>query len=111
MSHQPNLFSSHATDGSAEAPSQTAPEQPRSGPIWIRRFELFLRVAVRLYLGLLVMVLPWTGFWEGNHLLSVSPHLAAFFMLGGVRGIVSGLGLLNLWIAISDAIHYREFHS
>jgi hypothetical protein len=25
-----------------------------------------------------------------------------------VRGIVSGIGLLNLWIALSDAIHYRE---
>jgi hypothetical protein len=25
-----------------------------------------------------------------------------------VRGVVSGLGLLNIWIAVSDAIEYRE---
>jgi hypothetical protein len=27
---------------------------------------------------------------------------------GALRGMVSGLGLLNLWIAISEAIHYKE---
>jgi hypothetical protein len=25
-----------------------------------------------------------------------------------VRGLVSGLGLLNLWIAFHDALHYRD---
>jgi hypothetical protein len=27
---------------------------------------------------------------------------------GAIRGLVSGLGILNLWIAISEAIHYKE---
>jgi hypothetical protein len=109
MSHQPNLFSSHAPDGSAEPAHKNAPEPARSVPVWMRRMELFLRVAVRLYLGLLVMVLPWTVYWDDNHFLTVYPRVAAFASLGGVRGVVSGLGLLNLWIAVSEAIHYREF--
>jgi hypothetical protein len=111
MSHQPNLFSSQVPNGSADPAPKTAPETPRTAPVWLRRLELFLRVAVRLYLGLLVMVLPWTVYWEENHFLSLSPRLAAFATFGGVRGIVSGLGLLNLWIAVSEAIHYREFDS
>jgi hypothetical protein len=28
-------------------------------------------------------------------------------MYGAVRGMVSGLGLLNLWIAIVEAVHFR----
>jgi hypothetical protein len=27
---------------------------------------------------------------------------------GFVRGVLSGLGLVNLYIAISDAVNYRE---
>jgi hypothetical protein len=27
---------------------------------------------------------------------------------GAVRGIVSGIGLLNLWVAFQDAIRHRD---
>jgi hypothetical protein len=111
MSHQPNLFSSNAPHGSADPPPkpapQTLPEQHRT-PVWLRRIDLFLRVIVRLYLGLLVVALPWTHLWDENHLFNLVPQIAAFTANGAVRGVISGLGLLNIWIAISDAIHYRE---
>ncbi|QNI31445.1 hypothetical protein H7849_20570 [Alloacidobacterium dinghuense] len=111
MSHQPNLFSSNAPHGSAEPAPKPAPqllvEQHRT-PVWLRRVDLFLRVVVRLYLGLLVVALPWTHLWDENHLFSLIPQIAWFTANGVVRGIVSGLGLLNIWIAVSDAIEYRE---
>jgi hypothetical protein len=28
-------------------------------------------------------------------------------MFGAVRGMISGLGLLNLWIALDEALHFR----
>jgi hypothetical protein len=31
-------------------------------------------------------------------------------MYGAVRGVVSGLGLLNLWIAVTEALHFRGRH-
>jgi hypothetical protein len=111
MSHQPNLFSSNAPNGSAESTPKPAPqllpEQHRT-PGWLRRVDLFLRVIVRLYLGLLVLALPWTHLWDENHLFNLVPQIAWLANNGVVRGIVSGLGLLNIWIAISDAIGYRE---
>ena len=107
MSHQPNLFSSNAPNGSAESTPKPAPqllpEQHRT-PAWLRRIDLFLRVIVRLYLGLLVVALPWTHLWDENHLFNLIPQIAWLANNGVVRGIVSGLGLLNIWIAISDAI-------
>ena len=96
---------------SAEPARKPAPpllvKQHRT-PVWLRRVDLFLRVVVRLYLGLLVVALPWTHLWDENHLFSLVPQIAWFAANGVVRGIVSGLGLLNIWIAVSDAIEYRE---
>jgi hypothetical protein len=105
---QPNLFSMEAPNGSAESASNPAPEPKPPTPVWLRRLELLLRVTVRLYLGLLVLVLPWLHQWVDNRFFNLAPYLAALAAHGAVRGIVSGLGLLNIWIAISDAIHYRD---
>jgi hypothetical protein len=111
MSHQPNLFSSNTPNGSADPvpkPSLQVIPEPHHTPVWLRRVDLFLRVIVRLYLGLLVVVLPWTHLWDDNHIFNLVPQIAWLAANGAVRGIVSGLGLLNIWIAIGDAIRYRE---
>ena len=88
MSYQPNLFSSNAPNGSAEpAPKpapQLLPEQHRT-PTWLRRVDLFLRVIVRLYLGLLVVALPWTHLWDENHLFNLVPQIAWLADNGVVR--------------------------
>lgn len=53
-------------------------------------------------------MLPWTHFWSDNRFLIFIPHLAVIALSGTARGIVSGLGFLNIWIAIDDAIHFRQ---
>src|ERR1700761_9806248 len=111
MSYQPNLFSSqapgtpppHLVSGTPAHPSP-----PRQGPRWLQRIDLFIRVIVRLYLGLIILVLPWLHLWDDNHLLVLLPRLAPLFLNGIARGLVSGLGILNIWIAVHDAIHYKE---
>lgn len=82
---------------------------PHRIPRWLERVELFVRVLLRMYIGLAVCYAPWSRtFWDRNPLFLHFPVLANIAMLGAVRGIVSGLGLLNLWIAFLDAIHYRD---
>jgi hypothetical protein len=111
MPHQPNLFSSNTPHGSAEPAHKPVPQviqERHPTPVWLRRLDLFLRVIVRLYLGLLVVVLPWTHLWDENHFFVLVPQIAWLASNGAIRGIVSGLGLLNIWIAVSDAIRYRE---
>jgi len=102
MPPQPNLSPPNITQGSATSKS------PRQTPAWLQRVELFLRVIVRLYVGLLVIVLPWLHFWDENHLFHYLPQIAAIASNGIMRGLISGLGLLNIYIAISDAVHYKE---
>jgi hypothetical protein len=75
---------------------------------WLRRADLFLRVIVRLYVGLILVFLPWTRVWEFNRFFLYYAHVSRLMESGAVRGVVSGLGLLNLWIAISEAMHHKE---
>lgn len=111
MSQQPSLF----PQGTSPVPPTPPPSGQRPGerrsdavPAWLQYLELSVRVIVRLYLGLIVVVLPWTHFWSDNHLLVMVPHLSFFVLNGVTRGIVSGLGLLNMWIGVQDAIHFKQ---
>jgi hypothetical protein len=86
-------------------PLTTKTNVPQRLPYWLQQAERFLRVIVRIYLGLLVCFAPWyPPAWEANPLFSQSPGLLHFITMGAVRGVVSGLGLLNLWIALGDAM-------
>jgi hypothetical protein len=109
MLHQPNLFSSELPPGPAEPEPKPLPKLEQPAPLWLLRLELFLRVAVRLYLGVFVLVLPWwPRFWDDNPLFQMLPQLGELATYGAARGIVSGLGLLNLWVAFQEAVRYRE---
>ena len=88
------------------APSRPAPQRI---PRWLERGELFLRVLLRMYIGLAVCYAPWSHmFWDQNPLFLRYPTLGIYAAYGAVRGIVSGLGLLNLWIAFRDAVRHRD---
>ena len=78
-------------------------------PIWFQRVSLFILVIFCLDLGVIVTVLPWwRPLWDFNGLFLHYPRVWAVMRLGPVRGIISGLGLLDIWIGISEAIHYRD---
>jgi len=87
--------------------SQAAPQPP--APVWLQRLSLFILVLFCIYLGVFVTILPWwKDVWDKNMYLTSHPQLWAILRLGPVRGVISGLGLLDIWIGISEAIHYRE---
>jgi hypothetical protein len=80
--------------------------------VWLQRLSLVVLVIFCLYLGLLLAALPWlTPMWDRNELLLQFPALHSFLIKGWVRGLVSGLGLLDLWIGISELIHYRDYRN
>ncbi len=93
------------------APPQTSPE-PQTGtvaPIWLQRLSLFVLVLFCVYLGVLVTILPWwSRVWDNNLWFQSHPALAAVMHNGAVRGFISGLGLLDIWIGVSEAVNYRD---
>jgi hypothetical protein len=52
--------------------------------------------------GLVLLVVPWSPFWERNYFLALWPALEAAARSNLVRGAVSGLGLINLWAAMAE---------
>jgi len=51
-------------------------------------------------LGALLLYLPWSVFWEQNYFLAHFPSLMPFALQPSVRGLVSGLGVLDILVAI-----------
>ena len=89
-------------------PTEPGGEQA-SAPVWLQRLSLGVLVLFCIYLGALVTVLPWwERVWDENPFFFAHPGLNRFLHLGWVRGVISGLGLLDVWIGISEAVHYRE---
>ena len=44
----------------------------------------------------MLLVAPWSTFWERNLLVETSPMLGEVMRLAAVRGAVSGVGVVNL---------------
>jgi hypothetical protein len=110
MSPSPNAVSHPPPPPENSAPSAgPVPVEPAPPGHWIHRADLFLRVMVRLYLGLILFFLPWTHLWVFNRFFLYYAPIAHVIQNGAVRGVVSGLGLLILWIALAEAIHYKEY--
>ena len=79
-------------------------------PVWLQRMSLVVLVLFCLYIGVLLAVLPWwPRYWDGNLWLRAHPSLFGILTQGWARGILSGLGLLDIWIGVSEAIHYRDY--
>ena len=58
-------------------------------------------VAFFLEVGLLLVVLPWSGFWEHNY-FAAWPPLGRLMANNFVRGAVTGLGVVNLIAGFAD---------
>ena len=111
MSLPPQVSSAPPVASPAEAsPAQAAAEPAVSAaPIWLQRVSLFVLVLFCVYLGVLVTILPWwSRVWDNNLWFQSHPALAAALHNGAVRGFISGLGLLDIWIGVSEAINYRD---
>lgn len=91
-----------------EAASAPTPPPQHKSSLWLHRTDLFLRVIIRLYIGIVLVFLPWTHLWDYNRFFLYYAPIAHITESGAFRGLISGLGLLNLWIAISDAIRYKD---
>lgn len=102
-------------------PTSPRGDLPNSGPVlvmppaqkprshrWLQRVWLVVFVLFCLEVGILLTVLPWTRLWSDNALLMGFPRVKEFFSNNFVRGIVSGLGLIDIWMGVVEAVTYRE---
>jgi|SRR5580704_2247278 hypothetical protein len=95
----------------AAAGSQPANREgvrPTRLDLWLHRLTVLLFVFVCAVVGVLLVILPWRPEWTDNRLLLTYPSLRTIVANGFVRGICSGLGVLDIWIGFWEAVHYHE---
>jgi hypothetical protein len=58
-----------------------------------------LVVVICFEMGALLLYLPWSAFWEQNYFLSHFPALMPVLLHPSFRGLVSGVGVLDIFLA------------
>jgi hypothetical protein len=61
-----------------------------------------LLVAYFLEVGLVLVLVPWSAFWDRNYFVTAFPVLQGVLANHYVRGAVSGLGIVNLLIGFEE---------
>jgi len=58
-----------------------------------------LTVVLLFEMGALLLYLPWSSFWAQNYFLNHYPFLIRFALHPSLRGMVSGIGMLDILVA------------
>jgi len=66
----------------------------------------FITILSSLLVGVVLAVAPWTAWWDSNGLIALWPAARAAATSAWTRGAVTGLGLVNLLLAVRD-VHAR----
>jgi hypothetical protein len=99
------------------APVEAQPEaQPTDGPPphhWFHKVSAVLFIIFCLELGLFLLIYPWTMEWDTNRFATILilkfPRWNEYWQNAYVRGAVSGLGLIDLYISIGEIFRLRRF--
>ena len=60
-----------------------------------------LLVVICFEMGALLLYLPWSVFWEQNFFLNHFPSLIRVVLHPSFRGAISGIGVLDILLALS----------
>jgi hypothetical protein len=85
-------------------PLRPPPAKYGSGMRWQRRVLGFCLVVFAFELGMFLLVFPWLRNWDLSWVPVHSPHFSAIWMSSYFRGALSGLGLLNIYVALAELV-------
>ncbi|MBM3783238.1 MAG: hypothetical protein FJW30_02700 [Acidobacteria bacterium] len=95
-----------------EAPPVVPPPPPVSAPVmgqsrsWMAMFSGLAWIVLCFELGAFLLVYPWMDGWEQNYLASVRPGVHDVWVNPWVRVAISGLGTVNILIALIELFRY-----
>jgi len=69
----------------------------------MNRLRSVLWLLVLFELGVVLILLPWLQVWESNYFLGQYPALRPILLHPSLRGVITGLGALDLALAIDLA--------
>ena len=86
-------------------------EQEASAPAyrWYHKLTALLFIVFCLEIGVVLLVFPWSEYWDNNFFTTWLPQLRDFWESSYVRGAVSGLGIVNVFISFTELFRLRRF--
>lgn len=63
-----------------------------------------LLVAFFFEIGFVLIVIPWSAFWDRNYFAQVAPPLETLMTNNFFRGAVSGLGVINVLAGLVELV-------
>ena len=63
-----------------------------------------LLVAFFFEVGFVLIVIPWSAFWDRNYFAQVAPPLRVLITNNFFRGAVSGLGVINILVGLAELV-------
>jgi hypothetical protein len=76
---------------------------------WYRKVSAVVFITYCLEIGLYLLIVPWTESWDGNYFSGLLPQVKPYWDNLYVRGAVSGLGAVNLYISLVEIFRLRRF--
>ncbi len=65
----------------------------------MQRLRYILWLLILFELGIVLLFLPWMQVWESNYFLGHYPVLRPYLMHPSLRGVITGLGALDISMA------------
>ena len=85
------------------------PQTARPRYRWYHKVFALLGAAIAFEVGVFLIVFPWMDPWQHNYFASALPEWRRLWVNPYVRGAISGLGLVNVIISLSEALRLRRF--
>ena len=88
----------------------TSPAMPEDAQIsWTEKLAAVLYCVFCFEVGIFLIVYPWMGAWGRNYLFQTFPEWTPFLLSQQFRGAITGVGILNLFIAFGEVLRLRRF--
>lgn len=100
-------------EGTPAPPAETEHTPPEVAPApryrWYHKAGAVLFITLCLDVGLVLLIFPWTEYWDNfaAFVHAWSPYVDNLY----VRGAISGLGVVNLFISLGEVFRLRRFSS
>lgn len=83
------------------------PETPRYR--WYHVALALVFIVFCLELGMFLVIFPWSDFWERSFFSDLAPQWRLYWDNAYLRGAVSGLGIVNVYISLVEIFRLRRF--
>ena len=83
-----------------ELPASAVDPSPAPPVRWQGRLLTICFAIFAFEVGLFLVIFPWMDSWTLNYFQGVSPQIESLWDEASFRGLVTGLGFVNMYIAL-----------